>query len=271
VLERGLAKDPDDRWPSAMRFVDALERTLDEQAEPTKPTRRLFGGPASATSPRAEPAGGGHPPARPAAATSTPSPHGGEAPPPRRRRGAPILAGLAALVLVAVIGAIALANRGDGGGEQPRAQSTPEATAEPTETATAEETATPEETATEEQTASPSPSPDPTEEATQAPSGEPDLQAATQLQVEGFNARRAGDFETALAKAEEALQACGGAKELSPCGYALFEKGAALNGLGRSEEAIPILEQRLDEYGDNERGEVERELKDARKNARKGD
>src|SRR5262245_58104223 len=41
VLERGLAKAPADRWPSATAFVDALARTLDE---PTKPTRRLLGG-----------------------------------------------------------------------------------------------------------------------------------------------------------------------------------------------------------------------------------
>ena len=40
----------------------------------------------------------------------------------------------------------------------------------------------------------------------------------------------------------------------------MFEKGAALNALGRPEEAIPILEQRLNDYGDNERGEVQREL-----------
>ncbi|HEY6890882.1 MAG TPA: serine/threonine-protein kinase, partial [Solirubrobacter sp.] len=40
VLERGLAKEPADRWPSAEAFVDALERTLATR-EPTKPTRRL--------------------------------------------------------------------------------------------------------------------------------------------------------------------------------------------------------------------------------------
>ena len=33
----------------------------------------------------------------------------------------------------------------------------------------------------------------------------------------------------------------------------------------------PVLEQRLNEFGDNESGEVERELRDARKKARKGD
>jgi eukaryotic-like serine/threonine-protein kinase len=252
VLERGLAKDPEDRWPSASAFVDALERTLDEAAEPTKPTRRLRGGSAPPPPPKERP--------------RRPEP----APTPSRRRGAPLLAGLAALILLAVVGAIALANRGDGG-EEPRSQATPEATSEPTQEPTAEATAT--EEPTEEPTQEPTeePTEEPTQEPTQEASGEPDLQAAQQLQIEGFNARRAGDFETALAKAEEALQACGGAQELSPCGYALFEKGAALNGLGRPEEAIPILEQRLNQYGDNERGEVERELRDARKKARKGD
>ncbi|HET6549231.1 MAG TPA: serine/threonine-protein kinase, partial [Solirubrobacter sp.] len=43
VLERGLAKDPRDRWDSATEFVDALARTLGERDEPTAPTRKLFG------------------------------------------------------------------------------------------------------------------------------------------------------------------------------------------------------------------------------------
>ena len=46
-------------------------------------------------------------------------------------------------------------------------------------------------------------------------SGEPNLRAATAAQIAGYNARRAGDFETALAKSEEALQACAGSKQLS--------------------------------------------------------
>ncbi|MBO9579058.1 MAG: serine/threonine protein kinase, partial [Microbacteriaceae bacterium] len=40
TLEKGLAKDPDDRWESAEAFVDALERTLAPREE-TKPTRKL--------------------------------------------------------------------------------------------------------------------------------------------------------------------------------------------------------------------------------------
>jgi serine/threonine-protein kinase len=87
--------------------------------------------------------------------------------------------------------------------------------------------------------------------------------------VAGYNARLAGDYQTALAKAREAQQLCGGAHELSPCGYALFEEGAALNALGQPDAAIPVLQRRLDEYGDNESGEVSRELKKARKAAKK--
>ena len=70
---------------------------------------------------------------------------------------------------------------------------------------------------------------------------------------------------------EQALEACGSSRELEPCGYALFEKGVALNRSGRPDEAIPVLEQRLEQYGDNGSGEVEKELKDAKKAARKGD
>src|SRR3954466_9231139 len=40
TLEKGLAKDPADRWGSAAEFVDALERTLAPREE-TKPTRTL--------------------------------------------------------------------------------------------------------------------------------------------------------------------------------------------------------------------------------------
>src|SRR3954467_10591898 len=45
VIERGLAKDPDDRWPTSTAFVDALARTVGDSAgAATPPTRRLRGG-----------------------------------------------------------------------------------------------------------------------------------------------------------------------------------------------------------------------------------
>src|SRR5689334_7171678 len=52
TLEKGLAKDPANRWGSAAEFVDALERTLTTREE-TKPTRMLGrrGGPAAGDTP----------------------------------------------------------------------------------------------------------------------------------------------------------------------------------------------------------------------------
>src|ERR1700754_1917243 len=41
VLERGLAKEPEDGWDSSAAFVEALDRTLDADAPPTTPTRKL--------------------------------------------------------------------------------------------------------------------------------------------------------------------------------------------------------------------------------------
>jgi tetratricopeptide (TPR) repeat protein len=164
-----------------------------------------------------------------------------------------LLAGLAALVLLAVL-AVALLG-GDGGGGQSAGDR-----ATPTPKAKAKATSTPEQTATAE----------PTAQATEtaAPAGQPDLGRASQLQVQGFNANNAGDYEQGLALSEQALEACGGARQESPCGYALYEKGRALNGLGRPGEAIPVLQQRLDLYGPNK--DVEKELKAAQKAAGKG-
>jgi serine/threonine-protein kinase len=225
VLDRGLAKDPGDRWPSAGAMVAALDRAMGESRPVTEPTRAI-------------------PPAPPPTAQRT-----GGSPWPW------VLAGLAALVVLAVAGAVLLS--GDGGGEEPRAQATA------TATATAERT--PEKTQTPEPTpkATETPEPEPTETPEPPPSGGTDLDRAADLQLQGYNARRAGDYDQALTLSQQALEACGDTVQLSPCGYALYEVGAALNALGRHDEAIPYLEQRLDQYGPNK--EVEKELKAARK------
>jgi serine/threonine-protein kinase len=88
--------------------------------------------------------------------------------------------------------------------------------------------------------------------------------------LEGYNARRAGDYQTALAKAQAAEQECGDTHVLSPCGYALFEQGVALTALGQPDAAIPILQRRLNEYGDNNTHEVSKALREAQEKAGKG-
>jgi eukaryotic-like serine/threonine-protein kinase len=243
VLERGLAKQPSERWESATAMVEALDQAMGSSRPATEPTRPLA----------------------PVAPPPPPPSDDGRAPlgtrPPRRGSGAILLAGVAGLLLLAVVGFMLLSGGDDGrsdagnDGERPQASSTPrkrEKTPTPSPTPTAEQTATATATAT------------PTATATAPPaSGEPNLTRASQLQLQGYNARRAGDFDGALAASTAALRACGDAHALDPCGFALYEIGAALNGLGRYDEAIPYLERRLSEYGDNSSGEVQKALDEA--------
>jgi serine/threonine protein kinase len=228
VLDRGLAKEPDERWQSAAAMVEALDRAMGSSRPPTEPTR-------------------------PVAAP----------PPPAERRGGVmpwLLAGVAALVVLAVAAAVLLTD-GDGGDPQGNVQPTATSTATPTAERTPEPT--PERTAEPTPEETTEPTPEPTAEATPEPSGGTDLDRAADLQLQGYNARLDGDYESALRLSTQALEACGDTKQLSPCGYALYEVGAALNALGRSDEAIPYLQQRLDQYGPNK--DVEKELRAAQK------
>jgi serine/threonine-protein kinase len=261
VLERGLAKDPADRWPSSAAFVDALERTLEAPpAPPTKPTRRL----------RSAAAAPPPPPRR----TTTGRRAVAAAPPPRRERSghgaAPLLLGVALLALLVVIGAIALASRGgSNSNDTPRAQSTPRATA----TATAEKTASPEPTPTATATAAPTdtPTPSPTATASPVPTDTP---AATpggapagtpsELQARGHNALGRGDVQGALTNLKAAVDACGASTQVDPCAYAMYDYAVALVAAGRAQEAVPVLEARLQRF-DNQNGTVKALLKKARR------
>ena len=153
VLDRGLAKDPEDRWPSAGAMVAALDRAMGESRPATEPTRPIAP----------------VPPATPQRAGSGAWPW--------------VLAGIAALVVIAVAGAVLLS--GDDGGDEPQG-------AQPTATATAERTPeptrTPEATRTPEPTATATETPAPTETPEQ-PSGGTDLDRAADLQLQGYNAR----------------------------------------------------------------------------------
>jgi serine/threonine protein kinase len=239
VLERALAKEPSERWESAAAMVEALDQAMGAARPATEPTRPLA------------PVGGDDDPPPPA----PPVQRGG-----RRGSGAALLAGLAGLLLLAVVGFVLLSGgdngRSDGGAKPQKPQaSTKQRKREktPTPTPTAERTATATATAT------------PTATATSQPTAnEPDLSRARRLQLQGYNARQAGDYNGALDASSQALKACGDARALDPCGYALYEVGAALNGLERYDEAIPYLERRLSEYGDNSSGEVQKALDEAR-------
>lgn len=241
VLARGLDKEPGARYATAGELVDALDAAM--HAKPAPPTTRST-----------RVAGSG-PPRR-----TAPVAYSGGREPGNRPRAGVLLAALAALALIAVIAVLLLSGGGNdnGGGSNTKAESTPTKTATPEKTKTPEETATPEPT----ETATPAATDTP------APSGGTDLAKARQLQVQGYNARLAGDFPKALALSQQALDACGNSNEMDPCGYAMFEKGYALNHSGKPDEAIPVLQERLDRFGDNDKGEVAKELKAAKKAAK---
>ena len=238
VLERGLAKEPSERWESATAMIEALDGAMGAArpvTEPTRPLAPVSGG------------GSGAPPA----------------PPVHQRRrvgsGAILLAGMAGLILIAVVGFVLLSGGDNGRSDAGNDSQKPQASSTPRKR---EKTPTP--TPTAEKTATPTPTPTATETPPPAAPAEPNLARARQLQLQGYNARQAGDFDGALAASSQALKACGDAHALDPCGYALYEVGAALNGLGRYDEAIPYLERRLSEYGDNSSGEVQKALDEAR-------
>jgi eukaryotic-like serine/threonine-protein kinase len=230
VLERGMAKDPKTRMATAGELVDDLEHAL-EAPPPPPPTRRVSAPPVYDGAPR------------------------------RRSPAGLIAAGVLGIVLLGVLAVVLLSGGGDG---NQKAQSTPtrDATRTPDKTATPDKTGTPTATATDTPSATATPADTP------ASSGQVDIGKARSLQIAGFNARKSGDYAKSLELSQQALDACGNSDQLDPCGYALFEKGLALNRSGRPDEAIPVLQERLDRFGDNPDGEVSKELKAAKKAAK---
>lgn len=106
------------------------------------------------------------------------------------------------------------------------------------------------------------PAPEETAAAAAVPAAEgtdPALGAA--LNEEGFALIQAGEYEAAVPKLEEAVAAFPAGTEDLNYAYALFNLGNALRLSGRPEEAIPILERRLEIP--NQEGEVRKELETA--------
>jgi hypothetical protein len=250
VLERGMAKEPDDRWPTAGAMVRALDDAL---AEPP-PRRRAIGADTTRVMGPPPPRRGGGTTARAAG-------------PPRRGWGAGALIALAALLLV-VAGAVALLS----GGDDPRRDQT--AQREPERTPTPDATNTPEATPTDEPAATPTPTP--TEAPAQvAPAPEKPKKPKkdkgavpgddpTALQLRAFALNNAGDHEQALLYAQKAVQLCAGSDAVSPCAFALFEYAKALRLTGQPAAAIAALEERKQRFPDNQPGVVEQELQRAR-------
>jgi eukaryotic-like serine/threonine-protein kinase len=263
VIDRGMAKDPDDRWRTAEEFVERLGASL------TPPPGK--GGAAAAgatTATRKLPAGDRTPPpsrpARPVAAAAE-----------RPRRSGPgsgaLLAVLAAALLIVVLGFLLLkGNSNDNGnGNQASQKNTPTATpkkkAKPTATATAKPTETA--TATATQTATPAQTPAPASNGKgKKPKGDP-----RQLQLQAYNLNNQGNSDQALPYAQQAVaKGCKGNAPVNPCGYAMYELARAQLATGDAQGAVNTLNQRLGRYPDDQRATVEKLLNKAKKEAGQG-
>jgi serine/threonine-protein kinase len=249
LVESLTAKDPLGRPASARQALAQLERRYPVAEEPTQafePTAAY----------RPEPEAALPPPELPSYDGSRHS---------RGRWGAAV----ALLALFAAIGVVALLtlNGGDGknGSGTPRSAQAKkgksgdsQATGAPAAASGgAEGAAEPEETGSSEAVATEDPESEPQQEAEPVPaSADPETAAARN--EEGFALIQAGEYDAAVPVLEEAVGAYPEGSEDLTYAYALFNLGNALRLSGRPEEAIPVLEKRLEIP--NQTGTVEEEL-----------
>jgi eukaryotic-like serine/threonine-protein kinase len=243
VMLRGLAREPAERWPTATALVDALDRAL---AQPTTATQ-VAPPPAQVVPPATQVA---PPPAPPPASPSVATYRA-----PRRRIPlAPLLLGLAAIVVGLIVGVSVLNGGGDGDGGSERAA----------DRAQARERADARRRQERRENASPAPAQETPPQQAQ-PSGEA---SPAELNDQGFALMNSGRYDQAIPVLQRAVAGFPEGSTDLTLAYALYNLGRSLRLAGRPDEAIPILERRL--QFNNQRGAVRKELNAAR-NAAGGD
>ena len=274
ILQRMLAKAPEDRYPTCARFVEELRAGIGRDAEPrTAPTRKA---PAAAAVPAADPT----PTPRRLTPLSGAPADGREATPPPEytrgdrsgsgaRRGWPLLAALALVALV--IAAVAIF----GGGDDPSSERA-DAPAETTQQERAD--------TTEEKPADTAPEPAPEEtpaEPETAPDNEPEEgpgpetgsnESPGALNDAGYARLQGGDAEGAIPLLEQSVAGFdqqGGDADPTTFGYALYNLGTAYERVGRYDEAVKLYERRL-QVSPGDRPEVVRQAIKRAKKAAKG-
>jgi eukaryotic-like serine/threonine-protein kinase len=263
VFERGLAREPEERWGTAVEFVDALADALDSPGAAS---------PALSVSPA--------PPLPPPEATSE-EPAGlrttswylppGAAVYRRRRRWLPSRSALLlmlATVAVGLVVGIVILNGDDGGGgggergDRTRAGSSQQAQRNRRESRSGSRAR---DTAADDSSRGGTPAPVPRSDGQKGSVTPADGRSPAQLNDEGYRLMNAGDYQRAIPVLERAVAAFPAGSTDLTLAYALYNLGRSLRLAGRAGEAVPILERRL-EFS-NQRGVVQRELNAARKAA----
>jgi eukaryotic-like serine/threonine-protein kinase len=252
LIEWMTSSDPRARPASARQALVRLGR-----AAASGPPTQAFAPTFEQARPAPEPQ---RPPPAPAA-DSRPSSRGS-----RWSAAAAILGVIAALAVVALV----VLDGGDGKGGAPAAkakkarheQRGSSASTTAAAGANGSSAATPSESG-EETSAEPSGAETPEAEAPAPSGGDPESGAA--LNEEGYGLIQAGEYEAAVPVLEEAVSSYPEGSEDLGYAYALFNLGSALRLSGHPDEAIPVLERRL--QIPNQTATVEEELEAARAEA----
>jgi eukaryotic-like serine/threonine-protein kinase len=154
----------------------------------------------------------------------------------RRPAGPLVAAGAIALALLAVAGVLAMSG-GDDSGELAQQA------ADPGRDASANKPEQNREPAAEQPAAAPEPAPEPEPEPDTS-GYDPALGAS--LNQQGFDLINAGDYEAAIPILEQAVDAFPPGTDDLDYAYALYNLGRAYRLAGRPEDAIPVLEQRME-------------------------
>lgn len=181
----------------------------------------------------------------------------------RRSRWGALVALLAFLAAIGGIAAVALSGGGSDGKQPRQAKAGKEQTAKQAKQKSSGAAATSEPAAS-----SPAPVEEPSEsEPAEEPIPAPESVSAdgASLNEQGYALIQAGEYEAAVPVLEEAVAAYPEGSEELDYAYALFNLGNALRLSGHPEEAIPVLEKRLEIP--NQTGTVEAELQQAREEA----
>jgi hypothetical protein len=297
LLLRGMAADPRERPATAGQLGDGLRRALAEQPAPTAVTRRLERGAGTGRSDRAAGAtaapgrferraaprtGPGSRSERRAAATTGPAGRFERrgAPPHRGPRSRLVALGIIAALVALAAATVVLAVGSDGGedpspsrsadarderqagGKEKQKQRREQRVGNASPAPQAQEATPPAE--------APAPAPAPEEQpapeqpAPQQPAGAGPADGA-RLNAQGFNLMSEGRYEEAIPILQQAVDSFPAGTTDLDYAYALFNLGQALRLAGRPDEAVPILERRL--QIPNQTGVVRRELALAREAA----